>query len=117
MISDWTAVAVERCLACEADTPSGSIAVEVVSSPGLSFVPRSGVESRSGAVTEVPFPDPAHQTGRAVFPHPAFGQGLGSFCPRQVGAEAFQSVQTKLRIEILISKAIALSCPDLVLVT
>src|SRR5450755_4998814 len=23
-----------------------------------------------------PFPDPAHQTGRAVFPHPAFGQGL-----------------------------------------
>jgi hypothetical protein len=23
-----------------------------------------------------PFPHPAHQTGRAIFPHPAFGQEL-----------------------------------------
>ena len=39
------------------------------------------VESRSGAVATdaAPFPLPAHQTGRADFPHPAFGQG--SFMP------------------------------------
>jgi hypothetical protein len=39
------------------------------------------VESRSGAVATdaAPFPFPAHQTGRADFPHPAFGQG--SFMP------------------------------------
>jgi hypothetical protein len=83
----------------------------------LLFCLTQGVESRSGAVAEAPFPDPAHQTGRAGFPHPAFGQGLGSVRPRQVDAEAFQSVQTKLLIEILISKAIALGRPDLVLVT
>ena len=35
-----------------------------------------GVESRSGAVAQAPFPDPAHQTGRAACPHPAFGQGI-----------------------------------------
>jgi hypothetical protein len=34
----------------------------------------SGVESRGGAVTEVPFPLPARRTGQAVFPHPALGQ-------------------------------------------
>jgi hypothetical protein len=32
------------------------------------------VESRSGAVTDVPFPLPARRTGQAVFPHPALGQ-------------------------------------------
>ncbi|HTD15287.1 MAG TPA: hypothetical protein VK673_08905, partial [Chthoniobacterales bacterium] len=46
------------------------------------------VESRSDAVAEAPFSDPAHQTGRADFPHPAFGQGLCSFRPRQISAEA-----------------------------
>ena len=65
-----------------------------------------GVESRSGAAAFAPFPDPAHQTGRAVFPHPAFGQGLGSFRPRQVSAEAFQSEQTELLVEVLIPEAI-----------
>ena len=34
------------------------------------------VESRGGAVTESPFPLPAHRTGRADFPHPALGQEL-----------------------------------------
>jgi uncharacterized membrane protein len=34
------------------------------------------VESRSSAVTEVPFLLPAHRTGRADFPHPALGQEL-----------------------------------------
>ena len=69
------------------------------------------VESRGGAVVEVlawsvadpfgcrcpnvlhhaPFPPPAHQTGRADFPHPAFGQGFmrspteRCVCPREVG--------------------------------
>jgi hypothetical protein len=27
----------------------------------------------------LPFPHPARQTGRAVFPHPASGQGLQAF--------------------------------------
>ena len=36
----------------------------------------TGVESRSSAVTEVPFLLPAHRTGRADFPHPALGQEL-----------------------------------------
>src|SRR4029077_15905680 len=42
---------------------------------------KKNVESRSGAVATdaAPFPLPAHQTGRADFPHPAFGQG--SFMP------------------------------------
>src|SRR4029077_17645618 len=35
-----------------------------------------GVESRSGAVANAPFPLPAHRTGRAVFRHPALGQEL-----------------------------------------
>src|SRR6185312_578502 len=35
------------------------------------------VESRRGAVTQgVPFPRPAHRTGRADFPHPALGEGV-----------------------------------------
>jgi hypothetical protein len=29
-------------------------------------------EERGDAYKRVPFPLPAHQTGRAVFPHPAF---------------------------------------------
>jgi hypothetical protein len=32
----------------------------------------SVVESRTGAVAYAPFPVPAHQTGRAELPHPAF---------------------------------------------
>jgi hypothetical protein len=37
------------------------------------FCLRSRVEEeRGGALKRVPFPFPAHQTGRAVFPHPAF---------------------------------------------
>jgi hypothetical protein len=38
-----------------------------------------------------PFPHPAHQTGRAIFSHPAFGQGFTSYsashvCPRTIAA-------------------------------
>jgi hypothetical protein len=37
------------------------------------FCLRSRVEEERGdAYKRVPFPLPAHQTGRAVFPHPAF---------------------------------------------
>jgi len=39
------------------------------------FFPGCRVEIWRGG-SGAPFPDPAHQTGRAVFPHPAFGQGL-----------------------------------------
>ena len=74
------------------------------SSAGLSWA----VESRSDAVADAPFSDPAHQTGRAVFPHPAFGQGLYSFGPRQMGAEALQSEQAERLIEVLVPEAVSL---------
>jgi len=45
------------------------------SSAGLSW----GVESRSDAVADAPFSDPAHQTGRAVFPH-AFALAYNALC-------------------------------------
>jgi len=76
------------------------------------------VESRSGAAPRrAPFPDPAHQTGRADLPHPAFGQGYLCFRPRQVSAEAFQAEQAELLVKILIAEAIAALSLDLVLVT
>src|ERR1700727_392339 len=31
-----------------------------------------------------PFPHPAHQTGRAIFSHPAFGQGFTSYSASHV---------------------------------
>src|ERR1700726_5078207 len=41
------------------------------------FCLRSRVEEERGdAYKRVPFPLPAHQTGRAVFPHPAFPTGF-----------------------------------------
>ena|SRR6516165_826802 len=76
------------------------------------------VESGSGAAPRrAPFPDPAHQTGRADLPHPAFGQGYLCFRPRQVSAEAFQAEQAELLVKILIAEAIAALSLDLVLVT
>src|SRR5215469_12318934 len=63
------------------------------------------VESRSGAVTldAVPFPDPAHQTGRADFPHRGFRTKVQScFRPREVARCLFQSDQPECLVEILV---------------
>ena len=65
----------------------------------------------------LPFPDLAHQTGWADFPHPAFGQGGLCFRPRQTSAEALQADQAELLVEVLILEAIAAVSLDFVLVT
>src|SRR5262245_13057998 len=51
-------------------------ASQIASASVASFFCRlSRVEERRGvALISTPFPLPAHQTGRAVFPHPAFRQ-------------------------------------------
>jgi hypothetical protein len=44
---------------------------------GCGLLPCQGFPVRGAiSVCHAPFPPPAHQTGRADFPHPAFGQGL-----------------------------------------
>jgi hypothetical protein len=49
-------------------------ASQIASASVASFFPRLSrvEEGRGGALKRAPFPLPAHQTGRAVFPHPAF---------------------------------------------
>ena len=66
------------------------------------------VESRSGAVAfRAPFPDPAHQTGRADLPHPAFGtRVLLSLRPRQVVLKVGQPGYSKPLIKIVVGKLI-----------
>src|SRR5215471_18985811 len=54
----------------------------------------------------VPFPDPAHQTGCAVVPRPAFGQGGLCFRPRQVSRRAGQTEQTQVLLQILVAEAL-----------
>jgi len=48
----------------------------------------------------IPFPLPAHQTGRADFPHPAFVQGVSCFRPRGVGGAPFEPKQAQLLMQI-----------------
>ena len=44
---------------------------------GFGIVPYRGFPvCASIAACRAPFPPPAHRTGRAVFPHPALGQGI-----------------------------------------
>jgi hypothetical protein len=62
--------------------------------------------SVSEYLTMSPVPDPAHQTGRAVFLHPAFGQGFLCFRPRQVIGGASQTVQAQLLLQILVAEAL-----------
>src|SRR5260370_23326464 len=52
--------------------------------------------------TVSPFPHSAHQTGLAVFPHPAFGQGDSCFRPRKVGRQFLQPQQAQFPVEVLV---------------
>ena len=54
----------------------------------------------------VPFPDPAHQTGCAILPRPAFGQGCLCFRPRQVSRRASQTEQAQAFLQILVTEAL-----------
>jgi hypothetical protein len=52
-----------------------------------------------------PFPHPAHQTGRAVFPHPAFGQGfsdmlLHTFAHEQLRLGSLKPEQSQLLVQV-----------------
>ena len=58
-----------------------------------------------------PVPHPAHQTGRAVFPHPAFGQGLGNssshtFAHEPSPRRSLELVESQLLVQVLVSEAI-----------
>jgi len=48
----------------------------------------------------IPFPLPAHQTGRAGLPHPAFVQEVSCFRPRGVAGATFESKQAHLLMQI-----------------
>ena len=54
----------------------------------------------------VPFPDPAHQTGCANLPRPAFGQGCLCFRPRQVSPGTSQTEQAQAFLQILVAEAL-----------
>src|ERR1700733_16102143 len=62
--------------------------------------------SVSEYLTISPFPDPAHQTGYAILPRPAFGQGFLCFRPRQVIGGARQTVQAQALLQILVAEAL-----------
>ena len=48
----------------------------------------------------IPFPLPAHQTGRAVLPHPAFVQENSCFRPREVNGGAFEPQQSQPAMQV-----------------
>lgn len=73
-------------------------------SPSTTILPFIRVESRRGAVMcllRVPFPLPAHQTGRAVFPHPAFRQVLSQGARRRHFANAVQHKYARVLIDLI----------------
>lgn len=49
----------------------------------------------------VPFPLPAHQTGRAVFPHPAFRQVSSQGARRRHFAHAVQHKYARVPIDLI----------------
>ena len=54
-----------------------------------------------------PFSHPAHQTGQAVFPHPAFGQGFShilhhTFAHEQLALRSLKLVQSQLLVQMLV---------------
>jgi hypothetical protein len=58
-----------------------------------------------------PFSHPAHQTGQAVFPHPAFGQGcsdmlLHTFAHEQSPLGSLKLVQAQLLVQIFVVKSL-----------
>jgi hypothetical protein len=69
-----------------------------------------------------PFPHPAHQTRRAVFPHRAFGQGcthilLHTFAHEQSALRSAELVQPQLLMQVLVRKSILALSPHLELHT
>ena len=58
-----------------------------------------------------PVPHPAHQTGRADFRHPAFGQGLlngnsHTFAHEQLPLRSLKLVQPQLLVQVLVGEVI-----------
>src|SRR5271170_2038604 len=56
-----------------------------------------------------PFPHPAHQTRRAVFPHRAFGQGythilLHTFAHEQLPLRPWKPVKSQLPVQMLVGE-------------
>src|SRR6202012_3514690 len=78
-------------------------ASQIASASAASFFCRlSRVEERRGdALLRVPFPLPAHQTGRAVFPHPAFRQVSSQGTRRRHFAHAVQHKYTRVPIDLI----------------
>src|SRR4029434_3564625 len=77
-------------------------ASQIASASVLSFFCRlSRVEERCGdALMRAPFPLPAHQTGRAVFPHPAFRQASSRGTRRRHFAHAVQHKHARAPIDL-----------------
>jgi hypothetical protein len=64
------------------------------------------------------FPHPAHQTGRAVFPHPAFGQGcthilLHTFAHEQLPLSPLELVESQLLVQVLVMEPFLSISPHL----
>src|SRR5438132_1185826 len=56
---------------------------------------------------DAPFPLPALQTGQAVFPHPAFGQGVSHVRPRTLGASSsaeFKQPQLLVKVSFRVAR-------------
>src|ERR1700757_3630132 len=58
-----------------------------------------------------PVPHPAHQTGRADFPHPAFGQGLlngysHTVAHEQLPLRSLKLVESQLLVQVLVGEAV-----------
>ncbi len=63
-----------------------------------------------------PFPLPAHQTGRADFRHPAFGQGLlngdsHTFAHEPLPLRSLKLVQSQLLVQVLVRESIPSLAP------
>src|SRR6516165_8543018 len=56
---------------------------------------------------DAPFPLPAHQTGRAVFPHPASGQGVSHVRPRTLGAPSSAELKQP---QLLVKVGLRVAC-------
>ena len=61
------------------------------------------------------FPDPAHQTGCAILPRPAFGQGCLCFRPRQVSGGLSQTKQSHVLLQILVAEVLVARVVQLML--
>jgi hypothetical protein len=65
-----------------------------------------------------PFPHPAHQTRRAVFPHRAFGQGCTdilhhTFAHEQLPLRSLELVQAQLLVQMMVIESVLATTPHL----